>query len=90
MFRPLSLENKGKNWTERVKKQNLFFRFIFQGCRTCLFVPRPNYDFFSLFGPEMFQNLLFSGSKPTFSCFPKGGLKYFFIPKVGLCCPEGG
>ena len=45
--------------------------------------------FLIVFSPEMFQNLLFLCEETKFFV-PREGPKIFFVPKVGLCCPEGG
>ena len=80
-----------------MKKWNLFFRLFLSRLQPCLFLPRPNYYFFSVFCPETFQNLLFSGRNQLFLVFPREGRTIisslrlgFVIPREGKhpCCPK--
>ena len=75
---------------KELKGGHFCFDFFIQGCRLCFFSCQgPMTHFFIVFSPEMFENLLFLWMKQSFFV-PREGPKIFFVPKVGLCCPEGG
>ena len=73
-----------------MKKWNLFFRLFLSRLQPCLFLPRPNYYFFSVFCPETFQNLLFSGRNQLFLVFPREGRTFFSSRRLGFVIPREG
>ncbi len=73
-----------------MKKWNLFFRLFLSRLQPYLFLPRPNYYFFSVFCPEMFQNLLFSGRNQLFLVFPREGRTFFSSRRLGFVVPREG
>ena len=83
---------------KELKKWNFFFRLFLSRLKPCLFLPRPNYYFFSVFCPEIVPNLLFSGGNQLFLVFPRQGKNVFSSLRLGIvvpregeipCCPKG-
>ena len=75
---------------KELKKWNFFFRLFLSRLKPCLFLPRPNYYFFSVFCPEIVPNLLFSGGNQLFLVFPRQGKNVFSSQRLGIVVPREG
>ena len=76
-----------KEW----KSGHFSFDFFYSRLPTLFFFPaKAQWLIFSLFSAQKCLKIFFfSVKKPSFFV-PREGPKIFFVPKVGLCCPEGG